>query len=268
MTDDRYSDPYQIGNAVEWCVADNARWIDQWNMAIEKIHHEWALVLAPGVLLDDDWYQSVDGSLTDSVTAVSASLAPALSDSGEAVNGIALKPDGSIGPIATRSRADRRSKGTRIDAPGIFAGIWRSSLLQSLAPWDDAWTFHDVGLDLAHALRSRRLLAVAPERWSVSIDDLSLVLEAFMRPRGTIIERCLVRHQSRSRRRRFGSLAWRLASDLLASPSQPWRIAQAWQRLAAGKFRRDDLRIRHRLAVIEPAPPTTGKTAQKFPRAA
>lgn len=273
MTDDQYSDPYQIGDDVEWCVAGRARWIDQWNLAIEKIHHKWALVLAPGVLLDDDWHRFLNDSLAGnalagSVAAVSPSLVSAFTGTPAVCNGVALKPDGSIRPVSTRKRASRQAKATSIDAPGIFAGVWRSSQLKSLAPWDNAWTFHDVGLDLAHAFRSRRLLTIASDQWSVHVEDPALILEAFIRPRGTVIERCLVRHQSRSRRHRFGNLAYRLASDLLACPSQPWRMAQAWQRLGAGKYRRDDLRFRQRLAADETDPPFAPEKAQKFSRAA
>ncbi len=268
MTDDRYSDPHQIGDDVEWCVSSNDRWIAQWNAAVDRVRHEWSLVLAPGILLEDDWYRTLNDSLSDSVVAVSPSLVSALDSSQIIATGVGLKPDGSIRPIVSRKRAKGQRKPGSIDAPGIFAGAWRSTLLKSLAPWDDAWTFADLGLDLAHALRTRRLAAIQSEQWVVSVEEPSQVLEAFARPRGTTIERCLVRHQSRSRRRRCGSLAYRLASDLLACPSQPWRVAQAWQRLTAGKYRREDMRFRQRCLAAESDTSLTGETMQKFPKAA
>ena len=149
--DSGYTDPYDLGDEVEFVTATKNRWTSLANAALMQSRGGFTNILMPGVTVDADWQRSVCDYLsqcTDSVVGASPQIE--YESNSVATAGIKLTPCG-------RRRYFRATDAAELpDSDVVFgpchqAGFFRRDQLLQAGGWNEA--IHDEVADIELALR-------------------------------------------------------------------------------------------------------------------
>ena len=236
--DGTYSDPYQLGNEVDFVRASKSnRLIAFWNAAIARTVGNLVVFLRPGVELDEGWDAECREAFADANTGcVSPKVIRADKACRVLAQGIVVDKFG------TRKISGGRAA-DEIIGPTSFAAAYRTEALGWIDELDSNWQDEYLDAYLALALNRIGYRCELAENWLVAIDSINDISESNQAPHGFSAARA-VNHFGQPLNR---SLVKAIGTDLLFALRGIWRLQHGFGRLSSTRFSATDRRFAARL---------------------
>jgi hypothetical protein len=238
--DGTYSDPYDLRREVTFVQSDNGsdNLAALLNAAIPSATCPMTAIVKPGIELPEGWNDSVASAFDDqSVGSIAAPVVHADNPDRIATGGVSLAAGLNRKLVGAGQRLKKRStKKLRPLGPTLWAGFYRTSLLQAVAPL--CGQMEPVYLDVDIALAARTLDLNC--RWLpevvIHIDQPKSIQAEASRPHGRSAQRATRRHGLNSG---VASRVINASFELLSSPLFPNMFPHAIGRLFAGYVQAD-----------------------------
>jgi len=231
------------------CATDRrrAKLIRLFNAGVERATGDVVGFLRPGIELSEGWHQSILDTFSDPDVG---SVAPVIVKRGRTRTAVATGVGCGIGfrrKLEGNGKTVRSIKPERLDlySPTSWAGFYRGDLLTTLiqetGPLDDNLDQHYLDLELGLSFMTMGYDCQSCPQCLVSINKPSRITREARRPHGLSAHRAFIRHVLH-----IGSTShvmkryWTIATEVLASPLQPWKLRHAMQRNCTGPSRQDD----------------------------
>lgn len=238
--DGTYSDPYDLRREVTFVQSDDGS--DSvaalLNAAIPSATCAMTAIVKPGSELPEGWNESVASAFDDqSVGSVAAPIVHADTQDRIATGGVILGAGLNRKLVGAGQRLGKRStKKLRPLGPTLWAGFYRTSLLQVVAPLCEQMAPCYLDVEIALAARSLDLSCHWLPEVAIYIDQPKAIQAEARQPHGRSAQRAARRHGLNS------GIASRMINagfELLSSPLFPNMFPHAIGRLFAGHAQAD-----------------------------
>lgn len=247
--DGKYEDPYDLtSDKVEFVSIDQrAKLIQLFNAGVERATGDVVGFLRPGIELSEGWHQSILETFSDPNVG---SVAPVIVKRGRTRTAVATGVGCGIGfrrKLEGNGKTVRSIKPERLDlySPTSWAGFYRGDLLAMLieetGPLDENLDQHYLDLELGLSFITMGFDCQSCPQCLVSINKPSRITSEARQPHGLSAHRAFIRHVLH-----IGSTShvmkryWAIATEVLTSPLEPWKLRHAMQRNCTGPSRQDD----------------------------
>lgn len=247
--DGKYRDPYDLaGDQVEFVsINKRAKLIRLFNAGIKRAEGSIVGFLRPGTELNEGWYQPVIEAFKEPDVG---SVAPVIVERGRKRKAVATGVGCGIGfrrKLEGNGKSVRSIKPERLDlyGPTSWAGFYRRDLLavmvQETGSLDENLDQHYLDLELGLSFRTMGYDCESCPECIVSINKASRITREARKPHGSAAHRAFVRHvlhigDTSNTMRRY----WAIATEILTSPLQPWKLRHTMQRSRTRFAREDD----------------------------
>ena len=247
--DGRYEDPYDLaGDRVEFVpINRRAKLIRLFNAGVKRAQGDIVGFLRPGTELNEGWHRPILETFSDPDVG---SVAPVIVKRGRTRTAVATGVGCGIGfrrRLEGNGKSVRSIKPHRLDlyGPTSWAGFYRGDLLkvlfQETGSLDENLDQHYLDLELGLSFRTMGYNCESCPQCLVSINKPSRITREARQPHGLSAHRAFIRHVLH-----IGSTShvmkryWTIATEVLTSPLQPWKLRHAMQRNCTGPSRQDD----------------------------
>lgn len=247
--DGKYRDPYDLaGDQIEFVsINKRANLIRLFNAGIERTTGDIVGFLRPGAELSEGWHHAILESFNDPDVG---SVAPVIVKRGGSQTAVATGVGCGLGfrrKLEGRGKSVRSIDPNRIDlyGPTSWAGFYRRNLLavlfQETGPLDENLDSHYLDLELGLSFRTMGYDCESCPECLISVASPAKVRREARKPHGESAHRAFIRHVLH-----IGSTShaakryWTIATEVLSSPLQPWKLRHAMQRNCTGPSRQAD----------------------------
>ena len=245
----KYGDSYDLaGDQIELVSVDSrASLIPLFNAGVERATGDIIGLLRPGAELSEAWHENIVECFD---AADIGSVSPVLVKRGTTRRAVATGVGCGGGfrrTLEGQGRSVRSLNPDRIDlfGPTSWAGFYRGDLLKMLyaetGPLDENLDQHYLDLELGLSLRTMGYYCELCAHCLISVASPRAVKREARQPHGESAHRAFIRHVLH-----IGSTShayqryWTIATEVLASPLQPWKLRHAMQRNCEGPSRQAD----------------------------
>ena len=231
--DGDYQDPYGLKDEVKFVVADEQNLIGYLNVALCYVSGEFTTFVRAGVELDENWSDVVARAFEDAnVGAVTPIIVSRGRPSKILAAGIAADSSWTR-TIVGRGRRCSKKQIAKLapHGPSSWMGVYRTSLLKSLAPFDERLESLYIDQDIASSMRALDLRNLLEMELVGFVDEDPGIFQESQLPHGRSAQRSVARYAKKS----FACLAKNFLRDVVCAPFSAWRLAHGMQRFVSRK---------------------------------
>jgi hypothetical protein len=245
--DGSYNDPHGLEGDVELVAANpNSNLIQLLNVAMQVVDGYLTVFIRPGVEIDENWHESFESAMRDEGVG---SVTPILirSDRPGRIVAAGIEADRTYTRVISgvdKQNSPQVISGIKPIGPASWLGVYRTSVLRAIGPFDEQLDPVYIDLDLGLSIRKLGLQTyVDPDFVATMENDKPLIAE-LCQPHGFSAQRAVQRFGKQQALSPFRSSF----AEILQIPFKTWKLRHLLQRPAAARLQQIDHQFAQKLA--------------------